>query len=221
MPLKPREIWEKATPLDDAWYAWSNEKLRAEYDALESNYPPQPIAEQSPLAAMASIVGSYQKAKDAPLKRAKIADIMKSDLLEWLQEEDLFAYGFPVKPKAARSPKRIGSEFWSKPNINWKNDTAFDQDHAYQRIRIITPEEAPEITLNPTIGRPSNGQLIQKHAYLLFKRNPESVDSTNKYKALSVRESIKEENSDIDVYGRGFGDDALRKHINIVKKKFE
>jgi hypothetical protein len=170
---------------------------------------------------MASIVGSYQRAKDAPLKRAKIADIMKSDLLEWLQEEDLIAYGFPVKPKAARSPRRIGSEFWAKPNINWDQNAAHDQAYAYQRIRIIAPEEAPEITLNPTIGRPSNGQLIQKHAYLLFKRNPEYVDLTNKDKALAVRQSIKKENSDIDVYGKGFHEDTIRKHINIVQKQFE
>ncbi|MFA8442941.1 hypothetical protein [Yoonia sp.] len=221
MTLKPREIWEKGTPLDDAWYAWSNEKLRAEYDALESNSPPQPIAGQSPLAAMASIVGSYQRAKDAPLKRAKIEDIMKSDLLEWLQEEDLFAYGFPVKPKAARSPRRIGSEFWAKPNINWDQNTAHDQGYRYQRIRIIAPEEAPELTLNPKIGRPSKSDLIQKHAYLLFEIQPEFINFSHKNKALAVRQSIKKENSDIDVYGKGFHEDTLRKHINIVQKQFE
>lgn len=45
MTLKPREIWEKGTSLDDAWYAWSNEEQREAYDALGSYSPPQPIAE--------------------------------------------------------------------------------------------------------------------------------------------------------------------------------
>ena len=221
MPLKPREIWEKGTPLDDAWYAWSNEKRREEYDALESYSPPQAGTGQNPLAAMASIFGSYQRARAVPQERIRIVEIMKSDLLEWLQEEELFAYGFPIKPRAARSPRRIGSEFWAKPSVNWDKDTAFDPVYGYQKIRIIAPEEAPEIVLNPKIGRPSNGELIQRHAYMLFKRYPEAVDFTNKNKALAVRQSIEKENSDIDVYGKGFGDDALRKHINTIQKQFE
>jgi hypothetical protein len=221
MTLKPREIWEKGTSLDDAWYAWSNEKWRAEYDALGSYSPPQADAGQNPLATMASIVGSYQRARAVPQERIRIANIMKADLLVWLQEEELFAYGFPVKPKAARSPRRIGSEFWARPNINWDQNAAHDQGYRYQRIRIIAPEEAPELTLNPKIGRPSKSVLIQKHAYLLFEIQPEFINLSHKNKALAVRQSIKKENSGIDVYGKGFHEDTLRKHINIVQKQFE
>ncbi len=101
MPLKPREIWEKGTSLSEAWYTWSNEKRREEYDALRSYSPPQPNAGQNPLAAAASIVRSYQRAKAVPQERIMIASIMKSDLLEWLQEEELFAFGYPMKPKPA------------------------------------------------------------------------------------------------------------------------
>lgn len=126
MPLKPRKIWEKGTSLDDAWYAWSNEKWREEYDALESYPPPPADAGQNALAAVAGIIGAYQRTKDAPLERAKIADIMKSDLLEWLQEEELFAYGFPVSPAVARSPRRIASDFWSNANIDWDQNSAHD-----------------------------------------------------------------------------------------------
>jgi len=69
MTLKPREIWEKGTSLDHAWYAWSNEKLRAEYDTLGTYVFSQPNAGENPLAAVANIVGSYQKAKAVPEER--------------------------------------------------------------------------------------------------------------------------------------------------------
>ncbi|MBD3677973.1 MAG: hypothetical protein HUJ27_06160 [Rhodobacteraceae bacterium] len=221
MPLKPREIWEKGTPLDEAWYAWSNEKRREDYDALGSYSPPKVDAGQDPLAALASIVGSIQKISDAPRQRAKIIEDMKADLLEWLQEEELSAFGFPAKPKPARTPRRIDAEFWENPTVDWVQDTAWDAVYKYHRIRIISPEDFPEVKIKPKIGRPSNGNLIQRHAYLLFKGYPEAIDISNKEKAEIVRKSIKNANPDLDVYGKGFGDDALRKHINIIQRQFE
>lgn len=221
MPPKPREIWEKGTSLSEAWYDWSNDVLRKRFDKLGGSPDLEPNEGQGLLDAMAGIASALQKVLDQPRQKTKITEEMKTDLLEWLSEEELLAYGFPIRPSPARTPRRIDAAFWINPNVDWDRSTANDAVYAYQRIRIVDPKDFPKIDLKPKIGRKSNGDLIKKHAYLLFKRYPEAVDLTNKDKVLAVRKSIKKENSDIDAYGKGFGDDTIRKHVKTIEVEFE
>jgi len=139
---------------------------------------------------------------------------MRKDLIQWLTDEDFYAFGFPVSPKPLRVPRLIICDFWINAEIDWENEIAEDANLKFQRIRIVDPEEFPEIELRPKIGRRSYKLLIFKAIKEILKTNGDFQNETNKKKAEQIRDYIISHWPEIDPFGPGLGDDAIRKITN-------
>lgn len=214
MPVKPREIWEKGTRLGESWNALATESNRERLRKLDSPNSFEIADNQILSEKLFHLSRTLQNTINKPKERIEIVSSMKRDLIEWLVEGEFYAFGFPVIPKAERTPRRIPNEFWANAEINWNGDIANDEYNKFQRIRIIDPIEFPEIDLKPKIGRKTNRELIYKAIADSLQHNANFANETHKAKANSIREFLKASNRKINPYGPGFGDDAIRKHVN-------
>lgn len=108
MQLKPREIWDKATPLNDAWRVFSDSKLRRQYDDTFGVNQVQPIDFDKGFWEKAeAVIGALNVVIQAPKARLKAMEKMRADLIASLNSGVLLAIGFPTWPSEARIPRRI------------------------------------------------------------------------------------------------------------------
>ena len=100
MVMNTYEIWRSAPSLNQAWYDYSNESLRLEYDELlePKNLGTEPVLDFSDaLIRVSNSLNTFTKR----LKRiSNLQNEFKADLIEWLKEEELIAYGMPLEPSA-------------------------------------------------------------------------------------------------------------------------
>ncbi len=152
MAGKPREIWDEGVLLDDAWLTLARAKTKADYaatfDSPEEDYSTAEGRRDALIRASSRLLGHSPEVT----RRAQLREAMQSDLLDWLLYEAHYAYGFPVRPSRDRTPRRIPSEFWENPDINWEKGIANDANSEFQRIRIVDPRDFSETELKPKIG---------------------------------------------------------------------
>jgi hypothetical protein len=214
MPIKPREIWEKATPLSEAWLAFSDSKLRKKYQ-MEKGPPNLPNFDSIPTGFEKTMVAIEAGIKIAtsPQRQKQLALEMQTQLVGRLKNNRLIAVAYPLRPSPARMPRYIGSEFWASAQINWDAQSAQDQSAEFHRIRIFNPGKFPAFELNRRTGRKTNKQLIDWAISEIRKANPKFKDQVHKAKCDRIREFIRSNCKGIEPTGRGWGDDAIRKHI--------
>lgn len=221
MATNPREIWKKGTPLSEAWRIWATEENQ---NKLDKNHEFD-FAKQSENKNLADGLRQLSVGilKFNNLKKEKAAAVinMKRDLVEWLTEEDLFAFGNPVLPTAERTPRLISNEFWFNAKINWESDIANDEVSTFQRIKVVSPEDFPEINIKPKIGRKSHKPLIHEAIERLIGNDPNFENKSHKIKAKLIRGYIEKYSEGIDPYGPGLGDDAIRKIVNLYFQKLK
>ena len=218
MTIKPREIWEKGIPLNEAWDVWATEenykKLEEEHENYFSN-PSENISFADGLRRLSSGVLKFNKLqqdKTAALSR------MRRDLIEWLTEEELFALGFPVLPAAERTPRLISKEFWINAKIDWEGEIANDEVSKFQRITVVGPEDFPEINIKPKVGRKSHKDLIIRAIQELEKITSDFENYTNKNKTNRIWDYLNIHNPELIRDSRGLKDDTLRKIISSYYK---
>lgn len=214
MPIKPREIWENATPLSEAWLAFSDSKLRQKYQ-LEKGPPNLPKFDSNWTGFEKAVIalGEVAKIATSPQRQKQLALDMQTQLVGRLKINRLVAVAYPLRPSPARMPRYIGSEFWASAQIFWEEETAQDQSAEFHRIRIFNPAKFPAFELNRPIGRKTNKQIIDWAISEIRKANPKFKDQVHKAKCDQIREFIRLNCRGIEPTGRGWGDDAIRKHI--------
>jgi len=214
MLIKPREIWEKATPLNEAWLAFSDSKLRNKYE-LEKGPPNLPNFDANLTGFEKTVIalGEVAKLATSPQRQKQLVLDMQTQLSGRLKSKRLIAVAFPLRPSPARIPRFIGSEFWASAQINWEGESAQDQSAEFHRIRIFNPAKFPDFELNRRIGRKTNRQLTIWAISEMQKANPKFKDQVHKAKCDQIRKFIRVNCKGIEPTGRGWGDDAIRKHI--------
>ncbi len=197
---------------------YANPKVKADYEAISS--PADPLI--SPVSDVREALSRLAQAVSEPTRRKVRIDLaaeeMRRDLCDWLLHGDLYAYGFPAYPASDRTPRRIASEFWDDATIEWEKGNAAGSDRAFQRIRIIDPQDSPGIDLKPKIGRPSRKVLIDKAIKELNESNPTFEGEYRKTQIRFIREFIKAEYPELDNFGKGFGNDTIRKKLTAYYK---
>lgn len=218
MTVKPREIWEKGTPLNKAFIVFSDSKLRKIFnDSAGLKNAPQIDFEKGFAENVITALGVAAKAINAPKLAASAKTEMQRNLIQALSKGKLIAYAFPTWPSEARIPRLIQSHFWVNAHIDWDNETAQDESNRFQKIRIINPKEFPSINFRPKIGRKSHADKITWAISEAEKQSQSFWDLTNKEKIAEVRKLIKSKWPEIKPDGPALGDDAIRKQINRYK----
>lgn len=93
-------------------------------------------------------------------------------------------------------------------------------DSEFQRIRIVDPHDFKEIELKLKIGRKSHKPLIYQSIEGILPNCPEFEKLQNSQQIEKVRKFIKKEYPHLDPYeGKGFGNDAIRKHVKDYLKE--
>jgi len=215
MTHKPRKIWDLATPLNKAWLRFSDSKLRANYES-ELGSQSVPIIDPNSSGFEKVLIGLRELTKiaNSPARQKKMVQDMQMQLAESLRSNRLVAVAYPLWPSPARIPRYIGPEFWASAEIDWEGETAQDQSAKLHRIRIFDPADFPGLELNPPIGRKTHKQFIYWAISELLGKNPEFKNQVHKAKCDQIRKFIKLNCKDIDPNGRGWGDDAIRKHVS-------
>lgn len=213
MAGKPREFWDLGTPLNDAWLNWALPENRERYTENPAQKIIDDPSDQSPGRSLLHLVTSVASALDRPRRQIDLKRIMRLDLVQWLREEEFYALGFPVRPNPSRTPRYIPCEFWINAEVNWEKEIAEDTDIGFKRIRVVDPLEFPEFELKPKIGRKSHKTLIYQAIDRIQKLVSDFERKRTKEQIRLIREFIESENPQLDVYGKGFGDDAIRKHV--------
>ena len=219
MVLRNDQIREHGIPLSEAWYVFASPPLREAYDlpAEEIKIPEKPAADGWEFAA--NVANFLRKSIAQPKQHAqRLMDLkaeMQTDLFDWLLERDLFAFGHQISPSEVRNYRKIPSDFWNGARPDWDNDAASDVVRRFHKILVIDPEDFEGFDFEPKIGRRSHKAKIEDAIKAL---NVEIEDfrtgKTHKEKNALIRERILLKYPKIDVYGYGFGDDAIRKIAN-------
>lgn len=86
-------------------------------------------------------------------------------------------------------------------------------------MKIIDPDDFPNFGLTPKIGRKSHRDKIEA---AIKQLDSELANFENGYvhkeRNELIRERIKQYHSDLDVYGKHFKDDTIRKIVNAYFK---
>ena len=220
MPIKPREIWEKATPLNEAWIQFSDSKLRIEFESLlEFRGTQAANSDRDVLSTVGRVAAELGKILGAPQRKKALQTEMQNSLVENLGNESLVGFAFPTHAEA-RIPRRIQGPFWINAEIGWECETASDPVSGFHLIRVIDPKAHPEINFKPKIGRSSHGALIYKAIAECVRENSNFNSDRIKNKIEKVREKIKLLNPGIKPDGPGLGVDAIRKHLTNYFRQF-
>ena len=158
-------------------------------------------------------MGTVAKIASSPQRQKQLALDMQAQLIARLKNNRVIAVAFPLWPSPARIPRYIGSEFWTSAQINWEEESAQDQSAEFHRIRIFNPAKFPAFELNRPTGRKTNKQLIDWAISEIRKASPKFKDQVHKTKCDQIREFIRLNCKGMEPTGRGWGDDAIRKHI--------
>jgi hypothetical protein len=214
MTLKPREIWDLATPLNDAWLRFSDSKLRGQYEEPFGTDGVGPIDfEKGFWDTAQAVIGHLSKAVTAPQVRENIIQEMRKSLLEKLSKDSLIGMAFPIWPSEARIPRPIHAPFWINSDIDWEAGMASDASSKFHKIRIINPADFPAINFKPAIGRTTHRDLIYAATAECVARDPDFPEKTNQRKVDIVRLQIRTIQPGLDPSGKGLGEAAVRKHI--------
>lgn len=214
MPQKPREIWEKATPLNEAWRVFPDSKLREELGRCEAGPEVSAIDFQKGFwETVAAVSSQLAITLDTPKRLQHLIEELRLSLRGLLASGRLIAFAFPTWPSEARIPRRIQDHFWVNSEINWEQETAQDQSYRFQKIRVIDPDQFPEIEFQPPIGRKTNREMIESALSDCLREIPKFADANNKFKIEEIRKRIKANNPECDPYGPGFHADTIRGHM--------
>ncbi len=224
MVLESDEIRQHGVRFCEAWDVFATPRLREEYDAPfpRSEYEVDP--EKGVASSLFDMVGHYStenlQRSAWKQRREEIIQEMVRDLYDWLMEDLLIAYGFQMKPSSVRTYRKIPASFWDNAKPNWENDAAFDLERHYHKILIIDPDDFPGIDFSPKLGRKSEKPKILYAIRALDIKYPKFRNNmVHKERIKLIRESIKADYPELDVFGNNFGDDTIRKIITSYLKK--
>lgn len=219
MQIKPREIWEKGTPLNKAWEAFSDSKLRDEFSSLFA-FEARPYDPQKGFGEnVAAMLPGLFKTMTIPQRRKYITDEMRKSLVTRLSNETLAAYAFPIWPSEVRIPRRIQGHFWINATIDWEHESASDESSHFHKIRVVDPGQFPELDLKPAIGRKTNRETIETALIECLRNDSNFINLNNKTKTEEIRKRIEATHPTLNPYGPGFHDDTIRKLVNSYLKR--
>lgn len=224
MVLENDEIRRHGVRFSEAWDEFATPLLREEFDA------PRPSSEfkvdpNSGLLNSLAGMANHFSTRDHALRiwqerREEIIRQMIRDLYDWLTEDDLVAYGFQLKPTSVRTYRKIPATFWDNAKPDWENDAASDLERHYYKILIIDTDDFPHIDFSPKVGRKSEKQKILHVIRALDSNNAKFRNRMNHKERINlIRNAIKSEYPELDVFGSNFGDDTIRKTITYYLKK--
>lgn len=197
-----------------SWEVFAPDNLGAEFARSHFRADNTVRTPSSPLERIGHILTAYNNNRARQTKFEELIARMRTHLRGKLASRSLTAYGFPVEPSPDRTPRRIRPEFWETADIEWPSDIAFDDFERFRRIKIIDPRNYPEAAIQPKIGRKTFKPLIYSGIRGIMHSDPEFPKKSNKLKIELVRNFIQEKCPEIDPYGNGLRDDAIRKHIS-------
>lgn len=137
---------------------------------------------------------------------------MQHRLIEALQGGAWVAFAFLEQPYALRTPNRIAQDFWRSADVDFAGGSAEGAERIWRDVRVLNVLEHPELAGPPKIGRPTQEDKIL--AAINSVDCPDFRKLRNKQKWEEIRKSIKLQYPNIDIYGQGLGDDAIRKHYS-------
>jgi hypothetical protein len=220
MTDKPREIWKKATPLNEAWLEYSefsaheNFQYKRKLEALGKNPKKGKYDSQK-----GSVYEDYEP-KDLELrwrKRLKLIAGLKNKLLDHLRYGQLTAYGFMIVPDIKTAPQEIPPGLFVRASkradvVQWDDDIIDLGTTLFEEVRILPPAIA-EASPTRSRGRPSKAadlKIAVKHA---LERDPGFASLTVKEARRPVTAILKNVLKIPDAQARSYSDETLRRVI--------
>lgn len=199
--------------MNQAWLRWAAPNLRKKYEDDSAHDMFDENSDESAGMRVLLAINAVGDALQRPQRKENLRRIMQQEQVELLKQKTFIAYGFPANTNI-RTPRRIEPDFWINNNINWENEFAEDANSKFIRIRIIDPDNFPNIDFKPKIGRKSYKPLIHNAIKEISRTNNNFLIQTHKEKAQQIRENISFHDPKINPYGPGLGDDTIRKITN-------
>jgi len=112
---------------------WSTEENREKLKTISELELEEFNEGKSFFESLIKLSADIQKLTRLPKEKNETIIKMKRDTVEWLTEEDLYAFGYLVLPTAERMLRLIPNEFWINAKINWEDDIANDEVSKFQK----------------------------------------------------------------------------------------
>lgn len=205
--------------LRDAWRVFAPQDLTRAYEAKPERN--EALAAPSDAGFFLKVISAVAITATYLDDRKSIENSMRDFVYQELCEEKLIAFGHKENQKNPYALQKIAAQFWRDADIIWNDNSAINPTEEYSRICIVQACAHPELLAAERIGRPTNRSLISAAINVATANNSEFLNLTNKEKNRIVRDYISQDNPEIDVFGKGWSDDAIRKHIAEYKKRLQ
>lgn len=218
MTLETHEIRRFGIRLNEACARFASDDLLEELETANQPLTPPDIDAEKPIVSIAKAVLFFgqmpqlQKAKER--QQTQIRDALREHLRFWLETGELMGCGNQVLPTPTRVPRKIQPDFWQQAEIDWDHEIARDAHRTYQRILVIDPEDFPGRELFPAMGPKYFSYEIREAMIELENQLPKfkTSEMAHKVRAIEVRNLIKANYPKININGRGFDVDTIRRH---------
>ncbi len=218
--LKPKALWDQGISLHLAWEEYAPAEMREKL--LTLNEPVQPTeisSEKGFLENIGGVLREIQIAQGRTQLRSELIEKIKDEVICDLYNEDLYAYGYPVAPSRARTPRKIDPNFWYDPKVDWDGCAASTLQNSFYRIRVIDPDNYPQLDFSPKTPGPKSKRNIIMEALEFHHKNDEDFWYITDVKRIHrLKKTIKHNFPEIDILQRGFGEKNFQKYILEFKK---
>lgn len=217
------KLWHAGVPVSASWEIYAQPELKQAWKIISSQSALEALKQGAlnvgvndlPLHEKIALASSG--AQKVLSERTTLMNKLKANILNYIKQGQLFAYGFEQQRTLSSVPIEIPASLW-KGKCDWQASKLTAQSLNFIEVRLITKRirdeimcgEAPQIK---TVGRPSIGIYI--NAAFAGLNEAGMINTSNS--AIShfpmVREWIKNNRPDCHMEASAIGDEGVRAYF--------
>lgn len=224
-----QSLWQSGYPLHSTWLGFAKTEQRAKWDELKTKSAIQALSdsvkdaprpdEPNPLTDVGAMQRLLQPAQTIVQARLDLKKEMQSNILAYLKDERLFAYGFEPPRKLSSIPVPLPRESWSGV-YDWDESAIKYAGLDFVQVRLITREARNEIlgarepspVVNPPLkGRPSVAPQILVAAQAMLASGQIDISRSAKSHFQEIRNWLRGNAQDLPVAPDEINDETIRR----------
>lgn len=218
------KLWRAGVPVSTSWKVYANPELKQAWKAISSQSALEALEQGAqsqsdsdrPLHEKIALASSG--AQKILLERTALMNRLRANILNYVKQGQLFAYGFDQQRTLSSVPVEIPAALW-QGKCDWHASKLTAQSLSFIEVRLTLKRIRDEIMCGEvapvkTVGRPSIGVYITAAFEGLNKAG--RIDTS--HSAIShfpmVRQWIKNNRPDCHLDANNIGDEGIRAHFS-------
>ncbi len=213
-----KEAWNKGVDLGHSPYAFASANTKAAHDEQKEVEAPHKLLEKLSQAAQEQNGKGWQGFAQALQAVGTISNelpniqrAMKDNILHWLKDSKLFAYGYAMPRNPGDTPVRLPDDVLVQRFVKWGQNQIKGNGLHFEAVRIAHPSMTlPKAQKRP--GRPTGRDNILA-AYEQIKEMGQINSSSLEKSAQIIQKHLMHNVLNTDTVPKGHSVQTIKKHI--------